>query len=201
MADLVFTDPPYGIGYQDLKGHHRPIPNDDADPEALVRGSLSLLDHDDALPVYVCCDWRSIGAMRTAVESAGIAPKALIVWDKQYGVQNLDRYHKQHELILYAGPYGGEPTLRGDVWAIPREPNPGDHPTPKPVELCGTAIRDSSAVGDLVLDPFGGSGSTLIAAEQLNRRAYLLELDPAYCDVIVTRWEDLTGHKARRTRG
>lgn len=192
--DAVFTDPPYGIDYRDVKGAHRPIANDGADPTLLVRDALALLGLDTSAPVYLCCDWRSLDAMRRALVDLGIAEKACIVWDKQRGVQNLDRYFKQHEFVLYAGPYGGEKTLRGDVWAIPREPNPGDHPTPKPIDLIEGALSDAG--GHIVCDPFGGSGSTLIAAENLGRRCFTCELDPGYCDVIVDRWERHTGRTA-----
>lgn len=195
-ADVIFTDPPYGIGYHDLKGRHRPITNDDADPAQLVQAALSMFEFDRSIPIYLCCDWRSLDAMRHALAALDVREKACIVWDKERGVQNLDRYFKQHEFILYAGPYGGEPTVRGDVWPVAREPNPGDHPTPKPVALIAMALSDNA--GRIIVDPFGGSGSTLIAAENLGRRACLMEIDPGYCDVIVDRWERHTGRTAER---
>ena len=91
--------------------------------------------------------------------------------------------------------YGGR--KQGNVWNIARPRISKEHPTMKPIELVGRAIRNSSLVGDIVLDLFGGSGSTLIAAEQTGRICYMSELDPAYCDVIVRRWETLTGGKAK----
>lgn len=192
---MIFTDPPYGIAYKDVKKRHRPIANDESDPSDLVRDALAMLGVSTAAPHYVCCDWRSAHAMTSALYALGVEPKACIVWDKQHGVQNLDRYFKQHEMIIiYAGPYGGQPTLRGDVWGIRREQNPGDHPTPKPVDMIEMALEDAACRS--VADPFAGSGSTLIAAENLGRRCYGVELDPGYCDVIVDRWERHTGNTA-----
>ena len=111
-------------------------------------------------------------------------------------VQNLDKFFKQHEFILYYGEFGGQETLDGDVWQCSREVRK-DHPTAKPVELCERAIRYSSDINKIVLDLFLGSGSTLIACEKLARKCYGMELDPKYCDVIVQRWEEFTGKKAK----
>ena len=121
--------------------------------------------------------------------------KSCIIWDKEIGVQNLDKYFKQHEFILYTGKFGGQKTLRGDVLRLHREKS-DVHPTMKPVRLVSIFIEDGSYLNDVVLDVFGGSGSTLIACEKLNRKCYMMELDPHYCDVIIKRWEDYTDKKA-----
>ncbi len=113
-------------------------------------------------------------------------PKAMIVWDKINPAQHLDMYFKQHELILYYGVFGGEKTIRGDVWSIKRQKNT-THPTMKPLELVEMAINDHPNK-NLIIDMFGGSGTTLVAAEKLNRTCYMMELDPHYCDVIVGRY-------------
>lgn len=199
-VSAIFTDPPYGIAYQDVKKKHRKIANDDADPVGLVQDALDRVGLKDGAPVYVCCDWRSLGSMRAALKGAGHKEKAVIVWDKRRPAQQLDRYYKQHEFILYAGPYGGQKTKRGDVWTVPRQPSTV-HPTQKPIELCGFAIKDATKKGEAIYDPFAGSGSTLIAAEQLGRRCIAIELDPGYCDVIVKRYEDATGKKAVHEKG
>lgn len=193
---LVFTDPPYGIAYKAMRGG-RSIDNDESPDaaEAVLRDALALVH--DAPAHFVCCDWRSLPTIVTAMEQAAILPKACIVWDKMRGVQNLDRFHKQHEFIVYAGPYGGERTVSGDVWQFQRDFEP-DHPTPKPVPLVQRAIESATTTGALVADLFGGSGSTLIAAEACGRAAALIELSPAYCDVICTRWENATGQKVTR---
>ena len=128
--------------------------------------------------------------MKEAMESIGLDVKSCIVWDKGSGVQNLDKFYKRHEFILYSGPFGGEKTVDGDVWQISREVR-NDHPTAKPVELCAKAIRYQE--GNNVIDLFGGSGSTLIACEQTNRICYMMELDPKYCDVIRKRYAKFIG--------
>lgn len=185
----VWTDPPYGIAYKPLRSH-RPIANDQdlTTAESVLAAVLANLPLAKNAPVFVCCDWRSLAGTLTALEAATIVPKAAIVWDKGHRVQNLDRYGKQYELIVYAGPYGGQATHSGDVWVFPRDYDP-DHPTPKPVSLIEHALDGSTKPGQLVLDPFAGSGSLLVAAHLHGRRAALVELDPRYCDVIVLRWQ------------
>ena len=110
-------------------------------------------------------------------------------------------YHYRHESIFYGWTPGAAhqtpPDRKQDtIWEIPRPKANKEHPTMKPIELIERAIQNSSLVGQIVLDAFGGSGSTLIACEQTKRQARLIELDPKYCDVIVKRWENLTGLKA-----
>jgi DNA modification methylase len=194
IPNLVFTDPPYGIGYQAMRGGKK-IANDSNENEALDVTKNALKNFVDVKAHFVCCDWRSMSTMLSAMSDVGIIPKACIVWDKMRRVQNLDRFAKQHEFILYAGPYGGEKTVATDVWQIARDFNP-DHPTPKPIELVAKAITYTTNVNDVVVDAFAGSGSTLIACEKTDRRARVIELDPKYCDVIIQRWENLTGKKA-----
>lgn len=204
--DAIIADPPYGIGFvEGSKGlrtggkRFKGIAGDDSDPLVLTQKAIEASGLAPDSPLYVCCDWRSLSSMRAAVKNAGHQEKAVIVWDKTRAAKRFDRYFKQHEFILYAGPYGGETCLRGDVWSVSRAVTGGhEHPTQKPVELMGMAVRDSTQRGGLVYDPFGGSGSTLLACEQLGRRCVTVELDPAYCDVIVARFEELTGKTATR---
>jgi site-specific DNA-methyltransferase (adenine-specific) len=192
-ADMVWTDPPYGIGYEAMRGGAA-IANDATPSEALSVTTEALRIIGSPESVFVCCDWRSLPTIVDAMTAAGLTPKACIVWDKKVRVQNLDRFAKRHEMIVYAGPYGGHPTVDTDVWEVSRDFNP-DHPTPKPVELVQRAISHASAPGSIVLDLFGGSGSTLIAAHQTGRIARLMELDPKYCDVICARFQKATGIK------
>ena len=124
----------------------------------------------------------------------GMAPKAMIIWNKVNPAQHLDKYFKQHEIIFYYGKFGGEKTIRGDIWECKRQKNTV-HPTMKPIELIAMALGDNKDK-EIVYDGFGGSGSTLIACEQLNRKCYMMELDPKYVDVIIQRWEEFTGQKA-----
>jgi DNA modification methylase len=196
-ADMVFTDPPYGIDYQDIKKNHKKIAGDES--LSNVKDLLSLILVLD-IPMYLCCNWKCFSAFEEAMHEAGKYPKSCIVWDKKVRVQNLDKFYKRHEFILYHGEFGGQKTLDGDVWICDREVRK-DHPTAKPVELCERAIRYSSENADIVLDLFGGSGSTLIASEKSARKCYMMELDPVYVDVIVKRWEDFTGKKAKLTNG
>lgn len=180
--DLIFTDPPYGIDYQDTKGKHEKIKNDSTPPGTLIREALT-----PAKAVYVCCNWRSLSWIITAMNEAGHEPKACIVWDKGSRIQNLDKFAKQHEFIVYSGPYGGEKTVDVDVWGISREVRE-DHPTAKPVSLYARAINHSSSKDEMVYDPFGGSGGSVVACEQLERDARVMELEPKYVDVIRKRY-------------
>ena len=190
-ADMVFTDPPYNIAYQGVSDK-RTIQNDKMSDEDFVRFLENSLMPCETM--YVCCSWQYAHLFRKALENIGQKIKAMIVWDKVNPAQHLDKYFKQHEIIWYCGAFGGEKTLRGDVWQLKRQRNT-IHPTMKPVELIAMAIQDNPNK-KIIYDGFGGSGSTLIACEQLNRKCYMMELDPKYCDVIIKRYENLTGKKA-----
>ena len=125
---------------------------------------------------------------------AKLKPKACIVWAKN--VFGLGKgYRHQHEFILFDGLIDPEIKNESDLWQIAKDKN-YQHPTQKPVELSERAIKNSSRPQNTILDYFGGSGSTLIACEKTQRKARLMELDPKYVDVIVTRWQDYTGKQA-----
>lgn len=190
-ADMVFTDPPYNIGYRGVSDK-RTIQNDKMTDEDFVDFLEKALMPCETM--YVCCSWQYSHLFRQALENIGQKIKAMIVWDKVNPAQHLDKYFKQHEIIWYCGAFGGEKTLRGDVWQCKRQKNTV-HPTMKPLELIGMALQDQPKK-KTVYDGFGGSGSTLIACEQLDRTCYMMELDPKYCDVIIKRWETFTGKKA-----
>ena len=190
-ADMVFTDPPYNIGYRGVSDK-RTIQNDKMTDEDFVDFLEKALMPCETM--YVCCSWQYSHLFRQAIENIGQKIKAMIVWDKVNPAQHLDKYFKQHEIIWYCGAFGGEKTLRGDVWQCKRQKNTV-HPTMKPLELIGMTLQDQPKK-KTVYDGFGGSGSTLIACEQLNRTCYMMELDPKYCDVIIKRWETFTGKKA-----
>ena len=190
-ADMVFTDPPYNISYKGVRDK-RTIKNDkmaDTDFIEFLEKSLMVVD-----TAYVCCSWQYCHLFKKALENIGMTPKAMIIWNKVNPAQHLDKYFKQHEIIYYYGKFGGEKTIRGDIWECKRQINTV-HPTMKPIELIAMALQDQPNK-KIVYDGFGGSGSTLIACEQLNRKCYMMELDPKYCDVIIKRWETLTGKKA-----
>lgn len=193
---VVFTDPPYNIDYRGVSGRFGKIANDsmtDADFAEFLASALIPCD-----VMYVCCSWQYSHLFRDAMRAIGFPAKAMIVWDKVNPAQHLDLYFKQHELILYCGPFGGQKTVRGDVWQLKRQRNEL-HPTMKPVELVELALMDHPS-RRVVWDGFCGSGSTVIAAEKCGRSARCMEVDPAYCDVIVARWEQFTGKKAERAK-
>lgn len=214
LADMVFTDPPYGMSYgggraagSTPKGArvkaHGMIAGDDKRGEdliALVRDAVGRAverTKDDA-SVYVCLPWRTYAEFETALSEIGLDVTACIVWDKRsIGLGNA-HYRPQHEFIFYCarGQWFGDKS-QSDVWSQGREASTSYvHPTQKPVKLIERALRNSSRRGDTVLDPFGGSGTTLIACERRGRVARLVELDPKYVDVIVRRWQQFTGRDA-----
>lgn len=218
-ADLIFTDPPYGMSYgggraagSSPKGArvkaHGMIKNDDAqgdDLVDLVRGSLqcAVAASKPGAAAYVCFTWRTYSEFEAALNGAGLAVSNCVVWDKKsIGLGNA-HYRPQHEFMFYCK---GEDWRGGksesDIWSLSRGAT-GEyvHPTQKPVELIERALGNSSKAGDVVLDSFGGSGSTLIACEKTGRSARLMDLDPKYCDVIIKRWEDFTGQKAELLHG
>lgn len=192
-ADMVFTDPPYNIDYQGVKDKREKIKNDKMPDTEFVDFLIQSLMGCEVM--YVCCSWHYAHLFREAMINIARKPKAMIVWNKVNPAQHLDKYFKQHEIIFYYGDYGGHKTLRGDVWTLKRQKNTV-HPTMKPVELIEMAMTDNPSK-HIVYDGFGGSGSTLIACEKTGRSCRMMELDPKYCDVIVKRWEEFTGQKAR----
>jgi DNA modification methylase len=183
-ADMVFTDPPYNIDYQGVKDKRGKIANDKMSDENFAQFLYDALNiNSDTF--YVCCSWQYCHLFRKALEDLQKPVKAFIVWDKINPAQHLDKYFKQHEIILYHGKFGGQKTLRGDVWQTKRQKNTV-HPTMKPIELIEMALNDNSDKKN-IYDAFLGSGSTMVAAHQLNRKCYGMELDPKYCQVIVDR--------------
>jgi len=194
--DMVFTDPPYNIDYQGVKDK-RKIKNDKMDDESFVDFLTSSLLGCETM--YVCCSWQYAHLFREAMTKIARKPKAMIIWDKINPAQHLDKYFKQHEIIYYYGDFGGQKTLRGDVWNLKRKKNTL-HPTMKPVELITMALEDQKDK-KTVYDGFLGSGSTIIACEKMDRICYGMELDPKYCDVIIKRWENFTGLKAELENG
>jgi len=213
-ADLIFTDPPYGMSYgggraagSTKKGAlvkaHGMIIGDDLRGKNLIQMIAEALSSakacaKDGSAFYVCFPWRTYSEFESAMEGVGLDASACIVWDKKsIGLGN-SNYRPQHEFIFYVkgGSWYGD-KAQSDVWYLSRgATGKYVHPTQKPVELIEKALLNSSKSGDVVHDCFGGSGSTLIAAEKNARYARLMELDPKYCDVIVKRWQEFTGKQA-----
>jgi DNA modification methylase len=204
-GDMIFTDPPYGMSYEGgrSKKQFGMIANDDAqgaDLIALVRGALGSAKAacKAGASAYVCFPWRTYAEFEAAMRATGFDINACIVWDKKsIGLGHQD-YRPQHEFIFYSkgGQFYGDRS-ESDVWYMSRGNTAAYvHPTQKPVELIERALQNSSKEGDVVIDCFGGSGSTLIASQKLGRAARLMELDPRYCDVIIKRWQEFTGEAA-----
>ncbi len=201
LADMVFTDPPYNVDYR--AGKHAAIANDDlgsgfgAFLEAAFRAMLPATKGG----IYVCMSSSELGTLKAAFEAAGGHWSTYVIWAKNAFTLGRSDYQRQYEPILYGWPKGVDRFWcgardQGDVWRHDR-PRANDlHPTMKPVALVEQAIRNSSKTRDVVLDPFGGSGTTLMAAEAAGRRACLVELEPGYCDVVIRRWQDATGSSA-----
>jgi DNA modification methylase len=208
LADLIVTDPPYGVAYEGKTPDRLTIANDDLDAAALgsfLAAAFTAM-HTVTKPggAIYCFHADSHGlTVRQAFRAAGWLQKQTLIWVKPSLVLGRQDYHWRHEPILYgwkpgASHYFTDDRTQTTVWEVDRPSRSAEHPTMKPVELLAIAIANSSRPGAVVLDPFAGSGSTLIACEQLGRRARLVELDPRYCEVIVQRWEAATGQTADR---
>ena len=191
-ADMVFTDPPYNVAFNGRSGKFEVIKNDNLPDDQFAQFIQDWLQTFEAFrpnSYYICCNWAFYGILQSALK-----PKACIVWAKN--VFGLGRgYRHQHEFIVFDGLIDPDIKNESDLWNIAKD-SKYVHPTQKPVAISERAIKNSTKSKNIVLDYFGGSGSTLIACEKQNRYARLMELDPKYCDVIVKRWEDFTGKKA-----
>lgn len=201
LADMIFTDPPYNVNYEggvDDNGSKMKIQNDkqsDADfKEFLQKAFDNMALHCKNGGSIYCCHADTEGLnFRTAFINAGFKLAECLIWVKNSLVLGRQDYHWRHEPILYgwkegAGHYFIDDRSQDTIWKY-NKPKVNDlHPTMKPLELVGRAIKNSSKKGELVLDLFGGSGSTMIASEQIDRSAMLMELDEKYVDVIVKRY-------------
>ena len=218
QADMIFTDPPYGMSYgggraegSTQKGAlvkaHGMIKNDDLRDDALinlVKDSLStaLMKSKQGCSAYICFTWRTYSEFYKAITDSGYKIKNCVVWDKKSIGLGQSHYRPQHEFIFYCGEQWYGDKSQSDIWQMSRgATSKYVHPTQKPVELVCKALENSSKNEDIVIDCFGGSGSTIIACEKLNRKARIMELDPKYCDVIIKRWENFTGKKAELENG
>ncbi len=206
QADLVFADPPYNVDYEGYTEEHLKIAGDRMSAEqfraflqsaftsyrAIVKPSASL---------YICHPsiWQL--EFQQALEAAGFAIRCQIIWAKNTFAWGFGRYKFQHEPIFYCHVAGASDAWYGDqsqstLWQEKKPAANRLHPTMKPVELIERALGNSSRQGNLVVDLFGGSGSTLIACERTRRVAGLMEIDRRYCDVIVRRWQEFSGKEA-----
>lgn len=208
LAGMVWTDPPYNVAYEGKSKARLKIENDSMDGDSfrtfLYDSFLSMFAASKpGAAIYVAHADTEGYNFRGAFNDAGWYFSQCLIWAKQSMVLGRSDYHWRHEPILYGWKSGAAHSWFSDrtqttVLEFDRPSRNPEHPTMKPVDLVQYCIENSSERGDIVLDLFGGSGTTLIACEATGRRGYLMELDPAYCDVIVARWEKLTGRKAQR---
>jgi DNA modification methylase len=209
LAEVVWTDPPYGLDYVGKTKRALRIQNDDpARLAELLERAFAATDTVLAPlgRLYIASPGGRLGlTFRQAFVDAGWELHQTLVWVKQSLVLGHCDYHYTHEDVLYGWKPGpgrpGRGRHRGSRWQgdnsqstvfhVDRPSRSEDHPTQKPIALIEAMLRNSSRRGDIVLDPFAGSGSTLVACERLGRRCYAVELDPAYCDVIRRRYQEV----------
>jgi DNA modification methylase len=207
LADMTFTDPPYNVDYgasakDKMRRKNRPILNDNLGSgfEAFLHHACANILSVTKGAVYICMSSSELHTLQRAFAAAGGKWSTFVIWAKHTFTLGRADYQRQYEPILYGWPAGHDRYWcgardQGDVWFIDKPVRNDLHPTMKPVALVERAIRNSSKSRDIVLDPFAGSGSTLIACEKAGRQARLVELDPRYCDVIVRRWQDWAGEQ------
>jgi site-specific DNA-methyltransferase (adenine-specific) len=217
-ADMVFTDPPYGVAIGDknatlnsVQKAGRCCENIKGDTmteeqlyDMLKTAFINVRENcaDDAVYFVTSPQGGSLGLMMMMMKDAGLEVRHVLMWAKNSATFSLGRldYDYQHEPIFYTWTKSHHNFRNGEyrttIWEYDKPRKCDLHPTMKPVALVANAIMDGTKEGMIVLDAFGGSGTTIIAAEQLNRKARVMELDPHYVDVIIARWEKLTGEKA-----
>lgn len=222
-ADMVFTDPPYNVafsgalsstskggklvkmsqGYTNPSSQHEEIRNDSMSKDKFsdfISAVLSIIKIKCLGGFYICFSSSTLDELLTPLVETGIGWKSIIIWNKNQSPMGGGHFRRKYEPIAYGyfeNRFYGRDYAEDDVWDVDRTRKNDLHPTMKPVELIERAIGYSSKKGQLVLDLFGGSGSTLIACEKTGRQARLMELDPRYCDVIVKRWQQFTGKTAK----
>ena len=208
LADMAFTDPPYNVNYANsakdkLRGKNRQILNDNLGDDfgALLYDACVNILAVTKGGVYVCMSSSELDRLQKAFREAGGKWSTFVIWAKNTFTLGRSDYQRQYEPILYGWKDGTDHYWcgardQGDVWFFDKPHKNDLHPTMKPVALVEQAIRNSSKGRDIILDPFGGSGTTMIAAERAGRRARLIELDPKYVDVIVSRWQLFSGGAA-----
>lgn len=205
-AAMCFTDPPYNIDYGTFKGEkfkQRQIINDNMAPDAWLafcKGVAASIKAATDGCVYVCHAPGPDGRVMASVLDSEMHCSTTIIWNKDQFTLGRGKYQNKHEPIWFGWVKDGsaftENRTLTNVWDVPRPKASEEHPTMKPPSLCATAIGHASGMSDVVYEPFSGSGTTIIAAEQLGRKCYAIEIEPRYVDVAVRRWEKLTGKQA-----
>ena len=205
-ADMILTDPPYNVDYVGKTAEALKIKNDNMSDNQFYEFLKKVFENmysvtKEGASIYVFhADTEGLN-FRKAFKDAGYKLAECLIWKKDCFVMGRQDYQWQHEPILYGWKEGAAHYFINDrtqstILEFDRPKQSTLHPTMKPIDLIAKLIKNSSKENDIILDLFGGSGSTIIAAEQLNRNCYTMELDPKYCDVIVKRWETLTNKEA-----
>lgn len=205
-ADMVFTDPPYNQNHHSIGDNpllQKGIQNDNMSQDEFIKFiksfiSTTLISIKEESALYFCCNWKySYIQFFHELQNAKLHISSTIVWDKGSLGLGFDDYRHEHEFIIYCYKkkrehnwYGGRD--KGDIWHVSRgDNNAYTHPTQKPIEIPSIAIKNSSKFGDIILDIFLGSGTTMLAAHQLKRKCYGVEIDPIYCQIIIDRMRKL----------
>jgi site-specific DNA-methyltransferase (adenine-specific) len=221
LADLWLTDPPYNVeivgGSHAISAEERKklgkltIQNDKMDSDTFFQFLHNAFDAavqvmKEGASFYIWFASREYVNFELALNSVGLSVRQELIWNKNSLVMGRQDYQWKHEPCLYGWKEGAGHYWYGDRkqttvidWERPTRSE--DHPTMKPVGLFGYQVQNSSKEGDIILDTFSGSGTTIVACEQLHRKARCMELDPHYCNVIIARWEKLTGEKAQKLEG
>ena len=190
-VDVLFTDPPYNVAFNGRSGKHDVIKNDNLEEgefDQFIGEVLQTIKTINAPAFYIWCNWKFYATLQRELEY-----KACIVWAKNvFGMGT--NYRHQHEFCLFNGSIDDHIKNESDLWEVKKDTN-YVHPTQKPVALSERALGNHKKAQN-ILDLFGGSGSTLIGCEKMGRKAFVMELDPKYCDVIIKRWEEYTGKNA-----
>lgn len=210
LADMCWTDPPYNVDYGNsakdkLRKLDRRIMNDNLGDDfySFLLAALQNVLNKTKGSIYVCMSSSELDRLQKAFRDAGGKWSTFIIWAKNHFTLGRSDYQRQYEPILYGWKEGNDHFWNGardqsDVWFVDKPVKNDLHPTMKPIALVERAIKNSSKTLDIVLDLFGGAGSTLIACENTKRQARLMELDPKYVDVIIKRWQEFCGGEARR---
>ena len=207
-VDLFLTDPPYNIAYEGKTKKRLKIQNDDMSKEDFLSFLTQVFTNaneymKEGAAFYIWHAAKEHINFETALNNVGLQVRQQLIWNKNAFILGRQDYHWKHEPCFYGWKSGAKHNWYNDrtqstVMDFDKPLKNAEHPTMKPVELISYQVGNSSKEGDNVLDLFGGSGTTLIACEQLNRNCYMMELDPKYCDVIVKRWETFTGRTAEK---
>jgi DNA modification methylase len=208
-AQMCFTDPPYNVNYKSANDNvtKKQIMNDNLGDDfyAFLHDACQQIVTNTEGACYIAMSSSELHTLQRAWIAVGGHWSTFIIWAKNTFTLGRSDYHRQYEPILYGwnkktGHKWHGDRSQGDVWFVDKPRKSDLHPTMKPVELVEKAIHNSSQIGEIILDPFGGSGTTLIAAERTGRVARIIELDPRFADVIVKRWEDHTGRIATKLK-